>query len=86
MQSMCAVDGQLISKACKTIQNSPPPPKKKYLNFCILTTPAHFLKLLSSGPHRSPPCYSILLFMLIGLAKLKFLWAGEAVARWGTLL
>ena len=58
----------------------------KNLNFWILTTPPHFLKLWSPGPHRSPPCYSILLFMLIGLTKLKFLWAGEAVARWGTLL
>ena len=44
------------------------------------------LKLWSSGPHCSPPCYSILLFMLIGLTELKFLWAGEAVARWGTLI
>ena len=81
MQSICAVDGKFVVKAWKTIQIF-----KKNLNFCIKTTPSHFLKFWSSGPHRSPPCYNILLFMLIGLTKLKFLWAREAVARWGTIL
>ena len=32
MQSICAVDGQLISKACKTIQMSPSP---KILTFAF---------------------------------------------------
>ena len=71
MQSICAVDGKLISKHVN-------------LNFCIETTPLHFFKLWSSGPHRSQPCYSIFVFVLIGLSKLKFPRAGEAVARWGT--
>ena len=78
MQSKCAVDGKLISKVCKTIQIFP-----KTLNFCTENTPYPHR---SPELHRSPPCYNILLFMLIGLTKLKFLCAGEAVARWGTLL
>ena len=81
MQSICAEDGKLISKRVKPFKIPP-----KILNFGIETTPLHFLKLWSSGPHRSPPCYSILLFVLIGLTKLKFSLAGEALARWGTLL
>ena len=79
MQSICAMDEKMISKACKTIQISP-----KILTLFIEITPPHFLKPFV--PHRSPPCYSILLFMLIGLTKLKFLWAGEAIARRGTFL
>ena len=82
LQSICAVDGKLISKVCKPSKCSP-----QNLNVCIETIPPpHFLKFRSSGQHRSPPCYNILLFLLIGLTTLKFLWAGEAVARWGTLL
>ena len=40
MQSICAVDGKLISKRVKPFKFPP-----KNLNFCIETTPLHFLKL-----------------------------------------
>ena len=82
MQSICAGDGKLISKVCKTIQIFP-----KTLKFCTETTSIPNFLNFDRLAHIVPqPCYNILLFMLIGLTKLKFLWAGEAVARWGTLL
>ena len=78
MKSICIGDWKWIRKVCKIIQNIPP-----NLNFSIETTPFHSVKFWSSCSHRSPCCFSLLLFMLKGLTKLKCLWARERCSKVG---